>query len=561
MKKLVALLAALLSSILIVTACSTSTPAPAAATTTQPSAAKPAAPSSAATSPSTTNPVATTVAATKPAVTTPATTTPANKYGGILRTIEPVSATTPIGIPWETSGNSVLFMQLALQAPVKEQIDGAITPNLAASFDVVTDPANPSITFHFQKGVKFSDGTDFNAQAVKWNYDQIIASNMYPNVTSYWKSLEVLDDYTLKINMTTWLNKALASFGNSLFVISPTAFQKSGLETLRWQMVGTGPFMQAGFQRDVSLTTVKNPNYWEQGKPYVDKIQILSVADEMTRLALFKSGGADVLNTNGSGRIAQDFQNAGYKIITQPAGTTILIPDSLNADSPWSNQKVRYAADYALDRESIAKAFGYGYWNPVYQLSNPTSLAYDKNLPGRKYDVAMAKQLLTEAGYPNGFKTTLIAQNNADTNMVAAIQSYLGKVGIQCEIQMAAAGLFTTYSNMGALWKNAIILNTQTAWANPTTGINGSFGIPSTGWQSTAKPPGWKDTLTAAMTSTKLEPALLQKVEDMAYDYAMVIPLYAGSSMWVANPNVQDSGIGTRASQNWWEPQNVWLSK
>ncbi len=563
MKKLLVPLIVLLIVAFIITGCGTSSPTPTPAATTTAAASTPAATAPATAVPSSTTPAATKPAATTPAATSPTASTPATgKYGGFVRSIDPSSPATPIGVPWETSGVSGTFMQISLQTPLKEQIDGAITPGLASSFDVVTDPANPSVTLHFQKGVKFQDGTDFNAQAVKWNYDKIIASNMYPNVTSFWKSLEVIDDYTLKINMTTWLNKSLGSFGNSVsFMVSPTALEKNGIDWMRWHMVGTGAYVQTDFQRDVSLTTAKNPNYWEQGKPYLDKLQYLFVADEMTRIALFKSGGAEILNTAGNGRVALDFQNAGYKIITQPSGTAILVPDSLNADSPWSNQKVREAADYAIDRESIAKTFGYGFWTPNYQLSEPTSAAFDKTIPGRKYDVAKSKQLLTEAGYPNGFKTKIIALNTFDSNVVAAVQSYLGKVGIQGEIELVQQAKYNTYAFTSATWNNALIVGTQTAWANPTTGLNGGFGIPSTSWQSTAKPAGWKEALNAAMVTAKLEPAMVQKVERMAYDYAMVIPLYSSMAMWAVNPNVMDSGLGTRGASQWWEPQNMWLSK
>jgi ABC-type transport system substrate-binding protein len=162
-------------------------------------------------------------------------------------------------------------MQLVLQFPLKEQLGGKIGPNIAASYDVVSDPANASITLHLQKGVKFHDGTDFNAQAVKWNFDKQKAGNMYASVTNYWKSLEVLDDYTLRINLTTWLNRAVRSYADSVtYVVSPAAFDKNGIDWLRWHMVGTGPFVQTDFQQQVSLTTARNPNYWEQGKPYLD---------------------------------------------------------------------------------------------------------------------------------------------------------------------------------------------------------------------------------------------------------------------------------------------------
>jgi peptide/nickel transport system substrate-binding protein len=536
---------------------STSAATQPAVTTTAPATA---AVTTSATKPAATSPSSTFSAATLAPTSTSQATNTAAKKGGIVRVIDPTAPGTPIGAPWETSGGSVLCMQLSLQFPLKEQLDGSLTPNLFTSYDMVTDPNNLSITFHLQKGVKFHDGTDFNAQAVKWCFEKQKASNMYASVTTYWKSLEVIDDYTLKINYTALFNRSTRSFADSVtYIVSPTAFEKNGIDWMRWHMVGTGPFIQKDFQRDVSLTTVRNPDYWEKGLPYLDGVTYLFVADEMTRVALFKSGGGEILNTNGNGRVAQEMAAAGYPIITQDGGANVLVPDSLNADSPWSNLKVRQAAEYAIDKDSIAKTFGYGYFKVASQINSSASPAYSKDLPGRNYDPAKAKALLTEAGYPNGFKTRIITANTSNMNIVASLQSYLGKVGIQCDIESAESSKYQAYTS--GTWKNAVIFNPLMQWANPTVAFNFFFGTPTSWFQSLSKPDGWKDAVAAAATSPKLDPALCQKVEKMAYDDAMVIPLYFSTSMWAVTPNVQDSYLGTRGANTWWEPQLTWLSK
>jgi peptide/nickel transport system substrate-binding protein len=564
LKRLLIPLAILLVCAFIITGCGgDTTPTTTASSTTQP----------VTTTMATTKLVTTTAAistastTTKPASTTSTSASPASpttntnaKYGGIIRVIDPTAPGTPIGAPWETSGGSVLCMQLCLQFPVKEQLGGKQTPNIATSIDVVPDQANPSLTLNFRKGIKFHDGTDLTAQAVKWNFEKQAAGNIYASVTRYWKSLEVIDDYTLKINLTTYFNRSTRSYADSVtYVVSPTAFEKNGIDWMRWHMVGTGPFIQKDFQRDVSLTTTRNNNYWEEGKPYVDGVTYLFVADEMTRIALFKSGGGEILNTNGNGRVAQEMQAAGYNILTQAGGASVLVPDSLNADSPWSNLKVRQAAEYAIDKESITKTFGYGYWETANQINSSTSLAYDKNITGRKYDVAKAKQLLTEAGYPNGFKTKIIAQNTANRDIVVALQSFLGKVGIQCEIELAESSKYQSYTS--GTWKNALILNPLMEWANPTVAFNFFFGVPTSWFQSLSKPEGWKEAVAAASTSPALDAALCQKVENMAYDDAMVIPIYFSSSMWALTTNVKDTYMGTRGANTWWEPQLAWLDK
>jgi len=94
------------------------------------------------------------------------------------------------------------------------------------------------------------------------------------------------------------------------------------------------------------------------------------------------------------------------------------VPDSANADSPWSNIKVRQAAEYAIDKIAIARALGYGFKTEAYQLPSPSNPAYNPNLTGKRlYDLAKAKALLAEAGYPNGFKTKIIAQTGGNLDI------------------------------------------------------------------------------------------------------------------------------------------------
>jgi ABC-type transport system substrate-binding protein len=280
----------------------------------------------------------------------------------------------------------------------------------------------------------------------------------------------------------------------------------------------------------------------------------------MTREALFKSGGADVLNTNGNGQMANRLKDAGYNVVTQIAGPNMLVPDSANADSPWSNLKVRQAAEYAIDKESIATTFGFGWWTAVYQFSNPASMAYDSSLTPRKYDVAKAKQLLTDAGYPNGFKTSLIAsplQINRD--MVIAIQAQLAKIGIQADVQFPETSGWTSYST--GTWKNAILVTGIFDRGNQNLTFNYFLGVPATTWKSVMKPDGWADTLTASKTAPNQDPILLKKLEKMVDDNVLCIPIEAGNNAWVMTKNVQDTGEGTLGQANWIEPQDAWLSK
>jgi peptide/nickel transport system substrate-binding protein len=557
-KRLLIPVAILLVCAFIITGCGSGT------TSTTP-ATQPPNTSTSAVNPTTSAPASTTPTAVKPTTATSTATIPvsaAKPLGGNLRWIEAMGPANPIGLPAECLGPAGVAPQITLQTLLKEQLDGSLTAGLAASYDVVTDAASSSVTFHLQKGVKFSDGTDFNAKAVKWNLDSIKAAPAYASSWSNWKSIDIIDDNTIKISFNVWKNGNIRSFADTLsYMISPTAFEKNGIDWVRWHAVGTGPFLMKDFQRDVDYTGTKNPTYWETGKPYLDSFQYLFVTDEMTRVALFKSGGAEVVNCNGNGRVANDMKASGYQTVSQALGPNILVPDSANPDSPWSNLKVRQAAEYALDKEAIASTFGAGWWTAAYQFSTPNSKAYDANLAPRKYDIAKAKALLTEAGYPNGFKTTMIAGPFLlNRDVVIAIQSQLGKVGITCDLQFPDMGKWSEISQNK--WKNAILYSSINEWGNQNVTFDYFLADPvALNWVSVARPVGWKALLDASKATAYSDAAMLKKLEAMEYDNVLCIPIYSGSMMWAFTSNTHDTGEGTRGQSNWIEPQNIWMGK
>jgi len=453
-------------------------------------------------------------------------------------------------------------MQFAEQFLLKEMQDGSLSTNLASSYDVSIDPVNPSITLHLVKGVKFHDGTDFNAQAVKWNLDKEMAPGS-TNIgsTAAWKSIEVLDDNTVRINLKSWQNTLVRTLSDALsFTVSPAAFQKNGADWANYNMVGTGPFIQKDFQRDVTLTFTRNPNYWEQGKPYLDGVQLLYVTDTMTQEVLFKSGGGDVLQC-ASDLMASRMQAAGFKIIAQPATGATLVPDSANPDSPWSKLKVRQAAEYAIDKESIVKAFGYGFQQTAYQYAYSTSPAYDPGLVSqyRTYNPAKAKQLLAEAGYPNGFKTSIIISPlGASSEIAIALQANLAAVGIQCDLQYPQAGAFSQIQT--GTWRNGIIYGPFLQYANANTAFR-SLAPGSAWFQSLKRPDGFGDLYNASLSTAKIDPSLVQKMENAMFNDCMEIFLSFGSQELAVTNKVQDAGLGTRGKWGWFEPQNTWLSK
>jgi peptide/nickel transport system substrate-binding protein len=564
MKRFFVLLAIFLVLALVITGCSsgtTTTPAATVAPTTS----------------SVSQPVVTTTAAggtttaVKPSVTTapatsgatssatakPTATSGAKKYGGTLIDIEASGPGTPFGWPPDLAGGAGISGQIGMDQLMHEDRLGNITPNLATSFDIVSDPKNASITFHLRKGVKFHDGTDFNSQALKWNFD-MIKKGVNSSVTAVWKSWEIVDDYTFRINFVNWQNTHIRNFtGISTVYVSPTAYEKNGIDWMRWNMVGTGAFKQVEYANDVRLVTRKFTDYWDQGKPYLDGVNLLYVTDQLTRLALFKSGGGDVMGV--APKDAADLQKAGYTINAYPAAAYVLIPDSVNANSPWANPKVRMAAEYAINKEAMSSAFGYGYQPPAYQLAPLGNKAIVPTITGRKFDVAKAKQLLGEAGFPNGFKTTIITSSTLDRDGATAIQAYFSAIGIQANIDFVEAARLNAV--LTGTW-TGILYHQLRPFPNFNADLALEFGSPQTTfYKSMKKPDGWQALLDATMTSEQQDAKLMQAAAQALYDDCTAIPIYYYSSLYATQNYVRDTGRGEMGSATQFRPYDAWLDK
>ena len=214
------------------------------------------------------------------------------KTGGVFRygTNQNLSE---IGYPAEITNNApMVFMDPVLQGLAIYAADGSLEPVLAESWE--TDSDAKTITFHLRQGVKFSDDTDFNAEAVKWNLEQYQACAR-SEVASI-ASIDVVDAATIRLNLTDWNSSTLTAVAVLVRYISPTAFEANGGKEWAYENpVGTGPFVLTKWEKNVSLTYDKNPLYWEEGKPYVDQVQMLIIEDPQTLASSLEAGEVDAV--------------------------------------------------------------------------------------------------------------------------------------------------------------------------------------------------------------------------------------------------------------------------
>ena len=331
-------------------------------------------------------------------------------YGGTLR-VSTYTDGTAIGYPPDSYRGPVLGMAQAfpaIETLFRYDKEGRPVPWLATK--VEEDARNKNLVITLRKGVKFHDGTDFNAEAVKWNIEQHMAARS-PG-TDKLRSIDVVDDYTARINFLEWDNRMTSSLAVQLgMMISPTAFKKNGKDWAANHPIGTGPFEFVSWEKDVRTTYKKFSGYWQKGKPYLDRIEWLPISEAFTRQNALRNGEVDVVLFPAASEIAS-FEREGFVVSRHKVGSGARggVFDSANPKSPFANVKVRQAVQHAIDSAAIVKALYNGEGEPANQFAYKGHWGYNPSVVGYPYNPTKAKQLLAEAGFPNGFKTKLVCR-------------------------------------------------------------------------------------------------------------------------------------------------------
>lgn len=462
------------------------------------------------------------------------------------------------GMAWEFAGECVF------EPLVRLDKKGSPTPFLATGWE--EDPEGKFITMHLREGVKFHDGTDFNAEAVKWNIDTRL--EYVPWDLPHVESIDVIDEYTVRFNTSHYSNTFWATVAYVVGMIaSPEAAAKEvpEEEVPYAHMVGTGAFKFVDWERDAFMKFERFDDYWQEGKPYLEGIEFTIIADPVTRSIAFMAGEAPIV-LNLQPKAGHDLKEAGYETKGIAGWLTIMLPDGVNPDSPFGDKRVRAAVEYAIDRQAIADAFGYGYVEALNQACDPATLGYIPDFEGRPYNPNKAKQLLAEADYPDGFETRIIASGMDDLNVLVAIQNYLSEVGIDATLDIQEMGLLEE-SQFVTGWYNGLFAGWVGGEANHAFSIGREFSpVPGEKHMemnvSVFVPDGWEELLWQATIAKDIETqeALTQELVRMLHDEAMIIPLWPNIFVYASDGSVQDTGL---YETTWisWTPENAWISQ
>ncbi|REJ26206.1 ABC transporter substrate-binding protein [Caldibacillus debilis] len=354
-----------------------------------------------------------------------------------------------------TDGESIRVTYNIFETLFEYDADLNIKPRLATSYETSEDGL--TWTIHLRKGVKFHDGTDFNADAVVFNFERWMDPNnpYHDGDFTYYTFLyggfkgdenhkivhvKALDDYTVEIRLKEKIAPFLSYLAIPMFGISSPEAIKKYDDKYGEHPVGTGPFKFESWDRNDKIVLTKNENYYEEGKPYLDQLIFRVIPDNSARLSALKSGDIDIMDglNPDDKNAAESDQNLDF--VKRPSFNISYL--AFNTEkAPFNDVKVRQAINMAINKQGIIDAFFNGLAEPAKNPLPPVLWGYNDGIPGYSYDPEKAKQLLAEAGYPDGFKTELWAMSNPrpylpqPLKVAEAIQADLKKVGIEAEIK------------------------------------------------------------------------------------------------------------------------------
>lgn len=325
------------------------------------------------------------------------------------------------------------------------QPDGSVKaePALATEWQLNNDSA----IFKLRQGVKFHDGSDWNADVAKFNIDRLLDPKSTAKAyISAIKSADVVDPYTLKLNLKAPSGPLLSNLSdaadNQVFMISKAMVDKVGDKygTSPETTAGTGPMKLVEWVRGNYHVIQRTGTYWQPGAdkqplPYLDSLKVRFIADDSVRMVELRSGNIQIMDSVQPKDIQIARQDPAIELVENPYQVTAFQFTFSTTGHFANNLKLRQAVQYAINRQTIAKVLGADIGLPMYHFLTPGYLGYNKDLPHYDFDAAKAKQLVSDAGFPNGLDVSLTIINRViDTQQAQVLKQMLDSVGIRVTI-------------------------------------------------------------------------------------------------------------------------------
>jgi peptide/nickel transport system substrate-binding protein len=335
-----------------------------------------------------------------------------------------------------------------------------IKPLLAKEWEQLDDT---TWEFKLREDVTFHDGTPFNAEAVKKTFDRLTdpkVASPRAVVFKMLKEVKIIDDHTVQLLLSepfSPLLSILASHEGG--IISPKTIDKYGKDIIQ-EPVGTGPFVFESWETGKEIVFHKNEAYWGD-QPKVREVVFKVVPEETTRISMLETGEAHIAEPLSVNMMASVKTSSNVDVYRSEGFGTEYVGFNVQKE-PFNDVRVRKAISHAIEMDSIMKGVFNNIGKKANSLLGSKVFGYHPEMKAYEYNVNEAKKLLAEAGYPDGFETTLLTMDSKERiGLAEVMQSQLKGIGIDLDIQIQEYGTFVEQATSGnsemfiISWRNA----------------------------------------------------------------------------------------------------------
>ncbi len=319
-------------------------------------------------------------------------------------------------------------------------------PELAMSWTIV----NPTTwEFKLRRGVKFHNGEEFNAEAVKFSIERVLN----PEQKARWRwafadieRIDVVDPYTVRIATKHPFPTLITNLGFTMPIVPPKYVREKGDAYVATHPVGTGPFKFVRWSKDNELVLEANETYW-RGMPKVKTLIFKPIPDETTRVAALLTGQVDIARGVPPSLVKQIEDNPRTRVVKVSSALNINITLDTLKEGPLKDRRVRQAINYGVDKEAIIRNILEGNGAALGGPLTPVMFGYTPEIKPYPYDPERAKRLLAEAGFPQGVSLTLNAPTGRylkDKEVAEAIGGQLEKIGVRPQVVIHEWGNYIT---------------------------------------------------------------------------------------------------------------------
>ena len=379
--------------------------------------------------------------------------------------------------PGEFQGLTAFWVLYAIHdALVKPMPGNLMTPSLAESWTV--SPDQKAYEFKLREGLKFHNGDPFTAEDVKFSFNRAKGSKVLHDKV---REVVVVDPYRVRFVLQEAWPDFMTFYGTLVsgasWVVPKKYIERVGDDGFKKQPIGLGPYRFVSHAPGIELIMEANESYWRK-VPSVKRLVFKSVPDSITRAAMLKRGEVDVAYLLDVPQAQEVKRDPNLKLAFSGGIATFFLDflDQWDPKSPWADQRVRLAANYAIDRRALSDAETLGASRPAGSLV-PRTFEFALPIEPYPFDPKKAKQLLAEAGYPNGFDAGELHQLPPYFSMGESIVSYLGAVGIRLKMRPMERAAYT--SALQAKKLRGLCVCATAAYGNAASRI--AEWVPSTG--------------------------------------------------------------------------------